>query len=270
LHFRDNERLSNALDKLDLLVVLDFVHSEIAKRADILIPTETLFEAGGVFINNEGRAQMIHPVYRGGVPISQVGAGGHPPRDYAAGSGGGDSLPAWLALACLADRTAEPERDLIRKEILGGLAEVIPALAALPPIDDFPAEGVRLLSGTAGEDRFLSEWPDEPARRPDDETLTLLPVASTFGTVDLSILSPCLRALGDAPRLYIHPSDAQNLGLSEGDQVSLQLDGGSVEVTMHVRDNMAAGFLIMPRNRRLAHGPVRKMALPLGRIVKVG
>jgi NADH-quinone oxidoreductase subunit G len=270
LHFRDFERLSAALNRLDLLVVLDYIPSEVAKRAHIIIPTETLYEAGGVFINQEGRAQMARPVYRGGVPVLQSGAGSHPPRDYAAGTAGGDSLPAWLALALLADRTKQPERVSVREELWIWLTRAFPAFHDLPSISAFPGEGVRILPSPATGEPFGSEWPGEQAMPRDAAgDLTLLPVASTFGTVDLSAFSPYLRALGDEPCLFIHPKDAERQQLLDGDRVALELESGTVEVTLQVRSNMASGILFLPRHRELANSPVRKLTLKSGQIIKV-
>jgi NADH-quinone oxidoreductase subunit G len=270
LHFRDAQRLSRALDRLDLLVVLDFISSRIVKKAHIVIPTETLYEAGGLFINNEGRAQLAHPVYRGGVPLLQTGSGGHPPRDYTAGAGSGDSLPAWLALACLADREQEPERDGSRRDIIKWLREAVPGIPPLPSVESFPEEGISILPDAApGQNRFQSEWPGFPMKDKTDETLILVPVSSTFGTVDLSILSPCLRSFGDGPSIFIHSSDAKKWTLSDGDRVALNLESGTLEVTTHVRENMASGVVIMPRHRRLVNGPVKRILLNRKQIEKI-
>jgi NADH-quinone oxidoreductase subunit G len=106
---------------------------------------------------------------------------------------------------------------------------------------------------------------------PRDEAgdLTLLPVASTFGTVDLSAFSPYLRALGDDPCLFIHPRDAERRQLSNGDRVALELESGTVEVTLQVKSNMASGVLFLPRHRELVNSPVRKLTLKSGQIIKV-
>jgi NADH-quinone oxidoreductase subunit G len=271
LHFRDFERLSAALDRLDLLVVMDYIHSEVAKRAHIIIPTETLYEAGGVFINQEGRAQMALPVYRGGVPLVQSGAGSHPPRDYAVGPVEGDCLPAWLVLALLADRTRNPERQSVREELWTWLIQAFPVVKDLPSIQAFPGEGVRFFPGRATAEPFAPEWPGDIAvTRDETADLILLPVASTFGTVDISAFSPYLRALGDDPCLFIHPRDAKRLQLADGDRVALELESGTVEVTLQVRSNMASGILFLPRHRELANSPVRKLTLSSGQIIKMG
>ena len=74
--FPDRSRLEQALGKLELLIVLDYLPSPPVSRADIFLPTQTLFEAGGIYVNQEGRAQWAPPVYKGGLPIEQISAGG--------------------------------------------------------------------------------------------------------------------------------------------------------------------------------------------------
>jgi hypothetical protein len=57
-----------------------------------------VFESGGWFVNQEGRAQRAEPVYRGGVPIVETGGGGHPPRVFRRDVPGGAPEPAWRLL----------------------------------------------------------------------------------------------------------------------------------------------------------------------------
>ena len=71
--YPDRERLALALDKLELLVALDYLPSATVQRADIVFPTLTLFEKSpSAFINQEGRLQHAQPVHRGGAPIAQI------------------------------------------------------------------------------------------------------------------------------------------------------------------------------------------------------
>ncbi|MEJ2691157.1 MAG: NADH-quinone oxidoreductase subunit NuoG, partial [Deltaproteobacteria bacterium] len=75
LHCADRSRLERVLAGLELLVVLDYLPSATAAKANILLPTTTVFENGGSFINQSGRIQYAEPVHRGGVPILQTGEG---------------------------------------------------------------------------------------------------------------------------------------------------------------------------------------------------
>ena len=99
--FPDRQRLELALEQLELLVVMDYVNSDVAQKADIFLPTTTLYETGGVYVNQEGRAQAVGPAYRGGIPIAQAGDGDHPPRVYGTGIPGAEPQAAWQALASL-------------------------------------------------------------------------------------------------------------------------------------------------------------------------
>ena len=70
--FPDRSRLEQALNKLEFLLVMDYLPSPTVSRADIFLPSQTLFEAGGIYVNQEGRAQWAPPVYKGGLPVLQV------------------------------------------------------------------------------------------------------------------------------------------------------------------------------------------------------
>ena len=68
--FPDRALLEAALARLELLVAIDYLDSPTSRRAGILLPSQTVFEAGGTFVNNEGRAQESPPVLAGGAPCA--------------------------------------------------------------------------------------------------------------------------------------------------------------------------------------------------------
>ncbi len=55
-------RVEKALQKLDLLVVQDIIHSDTAKIADAVLPGAALSEKQGSVTNLEGRIQSFDPV----------------------------------------------------------------------------------------------------------------------------------------------------------------------------------------------------------------
>ena len=109
--FPDRERLKRAVDKLDLFLVMDYLPSPAAQLAHIFFPTRTLFEMETSFVNQEGRVQFGRSAYRGGIPISQISAGGHPPRVFRRDIPGGEPEPAWEILAKLANAMSFPGRQ---------------------------------------------------------------------------------------------------------------------------------------------------------------
>jgi NADH-quinone oxidoreductase subunit G len=241
--FPDRPRLERALAQLELLVVLDHLPSVSAARAQVLLPTATIFEAGGILVNQEGRVQWAQPVLTGGIPVAQSGAGGHPPRDYAAGLPGGEPTPAWRFLAQLAgDARAADVGNLA-----ACIAEVLPEFANLPRPAALPLEGIRLPLGGAAP--FTSPTGEPAAAGPDG--LTILLTQQTFGTETLSALSPPLEALEQPPRVALGPQSAEALGLASGDRLVVNAAGGCFEATLAVCAHTAPGVLVVPRHRDL-------------------
>jgi NADH-quinone oxidoreductase subunit G len=235
--FPDRPRLERALARLELLVVLDYLASATAARAQVLLPTATIFEAGGLLVNQEGRVQRAEPVMTGGIPVAQTGAGGHPPRDYAAGLPGGRPMPAWRLLSQL---TADPQAA-DAGDPAACIAEVLPEVASLP------AQGMRLpLYGAAG---FTSTPETSTAGQP--AGLALLLTQQTFGSEALSALSPPLQALERPPRVSLSPESAGALGLAAGDRLVVNAAGGCFEATLAVCAQTAPGVLVVPRHRDL-------------------
>ena len=111
-HFPDQARIKSALGKLELLVVMDYlpnrtlefvgqtpatIHSSVPASAltYITLPTLTIFETQGTFINQEGRLQQATPVHADGMPLSQLTGGKHPPREFRKDIPGAGAKAAW-------------------------------------------------------------------------------------------------------------------------------------------------------------------------------
>jgi len=252
LHFHHRQRLELALEKLELLVVLDYVNSSTAQRAHIFLPTSTLYEAGGVFINQEGRAQATGQVYLGGTPIAQVSGGSHPPRIFGSEIPGGEPRAGWQTLAELVQGEPQADEDTTRSSVLNWLQELNPVFANIPAIDELPDDGIRISLNGETFPRFSLDWLSEMEgdQSPDDR-LELVLANWTFGTEELSQYSPPLRKLEKEPSVFMHVDSAARLGLSESDRVTINLDGGALEVSVSVKENMASGVIVMPRHRLL-------------------
>jgi len=250
--FADRKRLKRALNRLDLLIVMDYIDSEAAQKAHIFLPAATLYETGGIFINQEGRAQAAPRAYEGGRPIVQSGGGDHPPRIYGQGIPGAAPKPAWMTLAELTDEKLPPDSEKLRADIRLRLADDIPGLADLQSFNDIPDDGIRLELAAEPDLRFTT---DElrPFEKPAEqgESLELILVDWTFGTEELSALSECLRELEPEPCLIMHTKDATDMGLIDGERVIIQADNGNLEIKLRVVGNMAAGVLVIPRHRKL-------------------
>jgi NADH-quinone oxidoreductase subunit G len=246
--FPDRQRLERALERLELLVVLDYVNSAAAKKAHILLPTTTLYETGGVFINQEGRVQAARRAHRGGIAIARTGAGDHPPRIYGAGMPGSEARAAWQILDALAEVQSHLE-EKPRSKLWDWLIETVPVFAGLPAIDELPDDGIRIGLGA----QPLARFPMEEVARGEDpaDYFELIPVERTFGTEELSAHSDCLKDLAGIPCIFMKRSDAENLNLTDGDPLSIELDSGTIEAKLQAEDDMVAGALVIPRHKDL-------------------
>jgi len=251
-YFPDRYRLARAIDSLDLLLVVDYIGSEAARRAHIFVPASSLYEAGGIFINQEGRVQAGPQAFLGGIPISETGAGDHPPRQYGARIPGSEDLPAWSVLADLAVADSQGSQPLGRTDIWKWLVAFLPEFENLNSFQQIPEEGVRFNLRTNTSQHFAAKWSSQAENKIERENnLELILVEWTFGTEELSALSSCLHELEWEPCMYMHRRDAGDLNLRDGDRVAIHIDNLSLEIHLQVVENMAPGLLIVPRHRQL-------------------
>jgi NADH-quinone oxidoreductase subunit G len=257
--FPDQERLKRAVEKLELLLVMDYLPSEAVRLAQILLPTRTLFEMETSFVNQEGRVQFAPSAHRGGIPISQISAGGHPPRLFRSDIPGGEPEPAWVILAKLANAMSLPGRErlpLSRSEVWAWIVKEVPVFADVQLADE-QSDGIRIDLGQGKEKSFPSDGriPSEKARRGESE-LELLVADWTFGTEELSSYSKYIQQVEKEPCLFMHPKDASKTGVKDKERITLHLDKGPLVVELRVVENVAPGVIILPHHRQL---PWQKM-----------
>jgi NADH-quinone oxidoreductase subunit G len=244
----DAERLAGALEKLELLIVLDYVPSPPVTRAQMVLPTVPLFErTAGSYVNQEGRVQTAPPVHYGGTPLALISPDMHPPRTFL------DYIPG-----------SEPRSPA---EIFQELTQTISGLEVPAPVDlwtwlsrqnpifrqmgsmaEHP-EGLRLLPESQPEQDFAANL--SPSEALPADQVELLLVDWTFGTEELASYSDLIRQVEAAPVLAMHPRDAEKSGLGNGDQATLHLSKGSLAVAVKVTDAMASGVVVLPRHRQL-------------------
>jgi NADH-quinone oxidoreductase subunit G len=250
--FPDRKLLERALSKTESLIVLDYLDTPVSRRAHVFLPTQTLFESGGVFINQEGRAQYSATALAGGTPVLETGGGDHPPRVYGAGLPGADPQPAGQIMARLAGDEMPAE---MKRRQNDGYRSNLP-LADLATVTALPEEGMRLASKNPSKDRFHSDL--SPPAAADPNELELVLTERTFGTEELSTYSACLESLEEEPFAGLHRTDAEPLGLRDGDRIAVRAGDDTVALAVKVFDNMAPGIVVVPRLRRLNWQALRK------------
>jgi NADH-quinone oxidoreductase subunit G len=249
--FPDRSRLEQALGKLEFLLVMDYLPSPAAGRADIFLPTQTLFEAGGIYVNQEGRAQLANPVYRGGIPLEQTGGGAHPPRRISSHIPGGESKPAWQMLSELG-RFLSPGEKFPIDSLWTELALGNPIFTPLQT-SKIPSEGIRLIPDRIKEESFSpSKARDWGKNQVPSDFFELHSVDQTFGTEELSAYSRPARGVAGRPYLTMPFETGRLMDLQNRDRVILTFEGGPLEVEVNLNDHMASGIMILPRHGALA------------------
>ena len=271
-HFHHRQRLDLATEKLDLLVVLDYLDSVAVEKAHVFLPTSTLYESGGMFLNQEGRLQAAPKAYLGGTSIAQIAGGNHPPRVYGSEIPGGEVQAASQFLNQIANGGPVEDEDTTLENLIWWLADNIPPLAEIPPFDELTGEGMRISSNDDGPPHFSVNWQEEQDKGdgPED-SLEIILTDWTFGTEELSSFSPPLRKLERSPSASIHTNDAVRLGVGRGDKIKIKLDEGDVEVDVWVEEDMAPGVMILPRHRLLEWQKIKSLPkfVRFGEIEKV-
>jgi NADH-quinone oxidoreductase subunit G len=273
--FPERHRLKEAMDRLEFLVVGDYLPSATLSCADIVLPTKTLFETAGTFVNQEGRAQQAFPVYHGGLPMTLTGGGGHPPRTFRADIPGGEPLAAWQILerldrALTSTGTDTGPEDSVR-DLWNRLAEKNPVFASLKELNR-DARGIRLVPEKSPESPYAKGGLIQQKKCSDAQMeMEVLLVEMIYGTEELSTYSMPIREAENTPRLCIHTKDAERLGFDNKATLRLLLGGEEVSIELCAVKNMASGVIILPRHRQLewqTPGGVSAAAL-IERIMKV-
>ena len=234
----DPGRVEAALARLELLVTLDCLPGETARRAHIFLPTTVPAESAGTYVNQEGRMLASASAFAPGIPIRVTGKGDHPPRSFRSDTPGDEPRPAWAILSPLAG--ANRSLATLRRE----LAAADPRFAGLPGLDP-EAGGLRV----AG-DGVLP--PLDGAPLPScvpEKTLRLLPVESFVGSELFAHFSAPLAPLRPVPEVLLHPADAARLGLAAGARARLTTRFGHLLTTVRLAQDMAPGLAIVPRLR---------------------
>ncbi len=264
--FHNRKRLENALSKLDLLVVLDYLPSDAAKRADIFLPTSTVFEAGSSFVNQEGRVQFAEKAHQGGVPLW---GGSHPPRAYDVPVPGGGSKGAWQILFDMTRAlTSEDFPDSSIQEVMEDELPIFQRCGK----DSRPANGILLIPEKSDSASFSLSKGSATVEPPPRGIFELIPVQWLFGTEELSAYSDVMQGVETEPFLLMHHEDASIMSLADGDDVDIELDGGLVGLRLRLSSNMARGIVLMPRHRRIEWEKMEGFPalMPFNRIRKAG
>jgi len=226
-----------ALTSLECLVVQDLFLNETAKYAHVFLPGASFLEKDGTFTNAERRISRVRRVM--------------PPL-----AGKAD----WEVTAGLAEALGLPMPYRHPGEIMDEIARLTPSFAGVSyeklerlgslqwPCNDARPEGTPIMhvgGFVRGKGRFL---PTQYV--PTDEKVTLrYPLLLTTGrTLTQYNVGAQTRRTANVvfyaeDRLEIHPHDAEQRGIREGDRVGIASRAGTTELTATLTERVAPGVV---------------------------
>ena len=242
--FPDQARLENALDRLNLLVVLDHLPSATAAMAQVMIPTSNLFEAQGAsLVNHEGRLQKARAAHAVGMPVTQVSGGGHPPREFSLSTPGGEPRPADQLLGELAGLIAPDQGEIPLQPFEAWLCAR--SGGNREPGDIAAAYGERFWPVAADETAAKGRAARANEAVPGPDQLELM-VSPWFGSgEELSFHSPIPAEPERQPCLWLHPQTAAALSLAEEDGVRISLKAGELSLALCTSEKMSPHLALL-------------------------
>jgi NADH-quinone oxidoreductase subunit G len=235
---------------------------ESTRLANLVIPAETFAEKEGTVTHPDGRLQRL----RRNVPLPE------------------GMIPGWRFLAAVAAQLGSGQRpespadvfDALSKEVpfydsityeeIGGTGlrwgDRDPGTSWVPA--DASASSVGAAAGTPTEPREDSRTASPPIgdRSPDGAPSLLLGTYRDLWATDVTKRNPALRFLMPKQKLELAAEDAESLELANGDEVTVAVNGNSVQATVAIRERMRQGAAFLIEGTDEANGNVLTNGVP--------
>jgi formate dehydrogenase alpha subunit len=238
----DLKHVEAALKKIDFLVVQDIFLTETAQLADVVIPAASFAEKDGTFTNTERRVQRV----RKGV---------EPP---------GQARTDWEIIADLASRMGYPMHYRSAEEIFNEMIQLTPSYAGISykrldkeggiqwPCPTPKHPGTPYLHKdkfVRGRGLFHAIEFIPPAELPDKEYPLLLTTGRVlyhYHTGSMTRRDDGLNFRYPEGHVEIHPVDAMELGVAEGERVRVTSRRGRIEMPVQVTSRSPQGTVFIP------------------------
>jgi NADH-quinone oxidoreductase subunit G len=234
----DTAAWDRALTAADNLIVFSTFENATTAKADVVFPLETHAEKDGTVTHPDGRLQRVRP----------------------SASRPGDIRPNWGVLAELSRALGHDTGIDSQPSAFAALTEAVPFYAGITDAD-IAGRGIRWQDrhpASSLPSAGTSQVPERASGAGSPETLSEsesgdpAPDALTLGTYrdlwagPITELSPPLKFLQPRQRVELSLSDAERLGLKNGDTVRVGRNGSAVEASVQIRERIEPGvcFLI--------------------------
>ncbi len=233
----DTQHVQKALESLEMLIVQDIFRNETAKYAHVLLPGSSFLEKDGTFTNAERRINRVRKVM--------------PPLA---------GMADWEVTMALAQKLGYPMHYDHPRQIMAEIAELTPTFRGVDydkldrlgsvqwPCNDEAPEGTPIMHEqqfVRGKGRFVvTQYVPTPER-----TSRKFPLLLTTGRIlsQYNVGAQTRRTQNvvwhAADVLEIHPHDAEQRGIQDGDQVTLASRQGETTLRAVLTDRMQPGVV---------------------------
>jgi predicted molibdopterin-dependent oxidoreductase YjgC len=231
-----------AMEALDFFVVQDIFLTETAQYADVVLPGATFAEKDGTFTNTERRVQRVRKAIE---PV-------------------GNSRPDWQIVCDIAKKMGNPGFEFADpSEIMEEIASLTPSYGgiAFERIDQYglqwpcpsdthqgtPILHAEFFATASGKGNFIPLTYKPSFELPDDEYPYLLTTERSlyhFHTATMTRKGG-LEVLRDREFVEMNPTDAEKLGLKDGEMIKVISRRGEVTAQTKVTDVSPKGVISM-------------------------
>lgn len=237
----DIDHTIKALKKLDFLVVQDIFLTETAELADVVLPAACFAEKDGTFTNTARRIQRVRKA---------VDPPGYAKED------------SWIIIK-LANLLGYKMRYNYIGEVLHEAGNVWPAVAGIIygrieniglqwpcPTLDHPGTPYLFKGGFPRGKAAFSIVKYRPSEElPDNDYPFLLSTGRQlfqYHTGTMTRRIDAINKISPGPYIEIHPEDAKQLGMGDGDIVKVSSRRGFIEIRILVTERPAKGMVFVP------------------------
>jgi predicted molibdopterin-dependent oxidoreductase YjgC len=215
------ERIKQAINRLEFLVVQDIFMTNIGNHANIILPGVSFAEKDGTFTNMERKVQRVRKA------ISPIG----------------EAWPDWKIFCSLSEKMGYPMRYESPSRVMEEISEVVPIYKGIN-YSRLEKEEFRWSSNNGRKMRFCLFEFKEPIERPNEQyPLWIIPRGFHY---HYGIGTTLKRAEGLAKvfpetLIELNIEDASKLGIKDGESVRVISPRGEVETNCRLSKNLPNG-----------------------------
>jgi len=247
----DDPSAAEWLGKVDTIITLSLFQDQTSRHAKYVLPIQSFAERDGTFVNGERRVQ----------------------RFYTAQGPIGSAIPAWKAIAQIGEAAGQGRAKLSAAAVMLDLSKNVSVFEGMRYKDlgrierQYPDVGGRDLyyGGTAYQNKgglgiqipTTADNGEKPkavkveAPTPitvNDGEYLVIPTTRLYNRENSFLPSTLVHARVALPYAEMNPSDADAMGVTDGDVVEVTFAGGDARVRVITNEELASGAIILPRH----------------------